>query len=66
MFRHDHVSNDHEAVAPAHLFHDLQEQIAILRHAQQWTSLVATGGDEVKISSAVIPMQFGGHRQGLS
>jgi hypothetical protein len=59
---HDDVANDHETVTPAHLFHHFEKQITILWGAEQGSSLIAAGGNEVKISGAVVAVQFRRHR----
>jgi hypothetical protein len=42
-------------------FEDLEKQIAVLGAVKQWTALVATRGDEVKVSGAVVTMESVGH-----
>ncbi len=54
---HNHVTNHHEAVASAHLFHNFEKQIATPWRAEESASLIATGRKEVKISGAVVTMQ---------
>jgi hypothetical protein len=63
---HDHVTNDHETIAPAYLFHDFEKQITTPRRAEQSASPIATGGNEVKISGAVVAMQSCWHREHVS
>jgi hypothetical protein len=53
VLRHNYVSDDHEAVALAHLFQHLQQEIAPVRRAQEWFPTVATPGDEVQIMVSV-------------
>jgi hypothetical protein len=47
------TSDDHESVALAHLFQNLQYEIAPPRRAEQWFSTVTTPGDEVQIMVSV-------------
>ncbi len=54
---HDHVSDNREVISPTHLFQHVQEQIAVASAPQQRQALVATGGDEVLVSRAVVTMQ---------
>lgn len=54
---HDHVADYHETVTPSHRLQNLQEQISVLRGAQERAPLITTGSDEVQVSGAVITMQ---------
>src|SRR5579863_57332 len=57
MLGHDHISNHDKTIALADLFQYLEEQVAMLAAAQQGSSLIATGSDEVQVSGAVIAME---------
>jgi len=61
MLGHDHVAYDYKVVATAHLLQHFKEQVAILRVAQDWAALVATRGDEMEVSGAVVAMESVGH-----
>ena len=61
MLRHDHVSDDVEVVAPAHLLEDLQKYITRTSTAQQRLALVAACGDEMQIAATVNASQASGH-----
>ena len=66
VLRHDHVADKHKTVTPAHLFHNFEKQIAILRRTQPGSSLITTCGNKMKASGAVVTMQVGRHRERLS
>jgi hypothetical protein len=66
VFRHDHVADDHETVAAAGLLEDAEEEIAIAGRAEKGKAPVTTVGDEVGVSSAVVTMESGGHREVVS
>jgi hypothetical protein len=61
MLGHDHVPDDHQAIPPVHLLQHFEEEIAIRRLLQQRQPVIATGGDEVEISGAVVATKFVGH-----
>jgi hypothetical protein len=66
MFWHHGIPNDYELMALPYLLQNLQEEIARVPLAQERSALVATRGDEVEISGAVVAMQVGGHFAGVS
>jgi len=53
VLRHNYVSDDHESVALAHLFQNLQYEIAPPRPAEQWFPTVTTPRDEMQIMVSV-------------
>lgn len=57
MLGHDYVAHDHKTIAPPNLLQDLEKQVAIQRAAEQWTALVATLGDEVEVSGAIVAVE---------
>jgi len=66
LLGHHNVSNHDETITPPYPLYDFQKQIAILRRARPYSSLITTRSDEVKISSAVVATQAGRHRARLS
>ena len=50
MFRHYHVSSDHEVVPLSHLLESHEEKIAPLGCIKERPALVTTGGDEVEVT----------------
>jgi hypothetical protein len=47
VFRHDDITQNHEAIPAANTFQHLQEQIAALRIVKKWQPMVATECQEV-------------------
>jgi hypothetical protein len=56
MFRHDHIANHYEPMALADFLHDFEEEVSAVCSSKERPSLIATGGDEVKISCPVVTM----------
>ena len=50
---HDHVSDDRELIALAHLFEHGEKQVATLRCAEQGMASIATAGNKMQVSGAV-------------
>jgi hypothetical protein len=48
---HHHVPHNHKGIPTPHLLQYAKKQIAVLPTAQQRQSLVATRGDEVRVTS---------------
>ncbi len=61
MFGHHDVANHHETVAAAHLFQSLEKQSAASGRAQQGTSAIATGSDEMQVAGTVVSLETFGH-----
>src|ERR1017187_4267156 len=61
MFRHDNISHNHEAVAPARLFQHAEEAVAPACGAQKWPAAVTRTGDKVQVMSAVVAMEAARH-----
>ena len=54
VFGHDHITGDDELISTAHPFQFGQEQIAVVRRAENGLSPITTAGDEVQVSGAVV------------
>ena len=63
MFWHDDVADKSEAVASADFLEDLHRKIPGAGGAQEWPSLVAAEGVEVKITAAIDSLEIFGHRR---
>jgi len=61
MFRHHDVTDHDKSKTPPNFFEHFQKQIACPWTAQQRFSLIATGGDEMQISGAVITVKTSWH-----
>ncbi len=61
MLWHDHVTDNYKLMALTDLFHDFEEEIAGSGRAEKRAALIAAGGNEVGVSSAVVAVQVGGH-----
>jgi gamma-glutamyl-gamma-aminobutyrate hydrolase PuuD len=57
VLRHHYVADHHQVVALAHLLPHVQEQITVRSAAQQGSTLITIGGDEMQVSSAVVTME---------
>ena len=53
---HDHVTDDHELIAPAHLLQHSEQQVTTARRAEQRLPAITTAGDEMKVSGAVVAL----------
>src|SRR5216684_2014166 len=58
---HDHVTDDHELIARAHLLQHSEQQVATVRRAEQRLLPITTTSDEMQVSSGVEAFQFPGH-----
>ena len=65
VFGHDHIADDHKLIAPADLCEDLEKKIAAFSGAQQGLATITTAGDEMQVSSALVPVKAPGHEQRL-
>jgi hypothetical protein len=63
MFWHDDIADQSEAVASADFPEDLYGKIHGTGGGQEWSSLVAAKGDEVKIATAGDSLEILGHRR---
>jgi hypothetical protein len=63
MFRHDHISDDHKAIALARLFENREEAVAGSRGAQFGQPAVAGTRDKVQVIGAVSAMQARRHER---
>jgi hypothetical protein len=61
MLRHDHVTDDDEAVAFARLLQNRKEAVASPGGIQQRQSSVAGTSDEVQVVRPLAAMQTAGH-----
>jgi len=61
MLRHDHVTDDYKLMTLADLLHGFEKQIARAGCAEKGTALITTCGNKVRVSSAVVAVQVGGH-----
>jgi hypothetical protein len=66
VLRHDDVSQHNKLVLFAHFFENSQKQITPLIGVEPRLSLIATAGDEVQISGAVVTPQTLGHEGRLN
>jgi hypothetical protein len=66
MLRHDHVTDDDRVMALAGLLHDFEAEMARLGRAKKGPPRVATGGDEVKVSRAIVAVKIPRHRDGVT
>jgi hypothetical protein len=53
VFRHDHVADHHEPVAPPQPLENLEKQVAALGAAQERPALIATERDVVEVTGSV-------------
>jgi hypothetical protein len=56
VFRHDYVSQHHEAMLLAHFLENVQKQIAAPLGVEPGPSLITTASDEVQIAGAVVSL----------
>ena len=61
MLRHDHVTDNYKLMALADLLNDLEEEIARAGCAEKGTALIATCGNKVGVSRAVVAVQVCRH-----
>jgi hypothetical protein len=61
-FRHDDVSDDHEAIALARRLENGKEAVAGARRSEKRESPVAGTSNKVQVMSAVGSMQAAGHK----
>jgi len=61
VLRHDDIADYRKVISPPNLFDHFEQQIAGLRSGEKRFSLVATGGDEVGVSRAVVTLEFVWH-----
>jgi hypothetical protein len=61
MLRHDYVTDDYKLMTLADLLHNFEEEIARARCAEKGTALIATCGNKVGVSSAVVAVQVCRH-----
>jgi hypothetical protein len=54
VFGHDYITDHDEMISSAHLLKHSQKQIATKRRAEERLPLIATAGDEVKVSRAIV------------
>jgi hypothetical protein len=66
MLRHDDIPQHDKAMLFAHFFENSQKQITPLAAVEPRLSLIATAGDEVQISAAVVSPQTLGHEARLN
>ena len=61
VFGHEHITNDYELIPAAHPVQYFEEKVATGWRAQEWTMLVATAGDAVQMTRAVVAFEALGH-----
>jgi hypothetical protein len=61
MLRHDHVTDDYKLMTLAVLLQHLEEEIAGPGCVEKRTTLIATCGNKVGVSRAVVAVQVGRH-----
>lgn len=61
MLGHNHISDDHEAVAAADLLEYSKKKIAARFGGEQGTLLITTEGDEMQGTGAVVSLEAVGH-----
>jgi hypothetical protein len=60
-FEITHVTDDYKLMTLADLFHNFEEEIAGAGSSEKGTALITTGGNKVRVSSAVVAMQVCRH-----
>jgi hypothetical protein len=66
VFGHDHVSGNDELIAAANLLQHGQKQIAMRWSAEQWTAVITTAGDEMKVSGTVMTSRLVPHGNSIA
>lgn len=66
IFRHYHITQQHEMVASSDLFENVHQQLSVSHTAQQRQPLITAGGDEMAVSRAVVAVQPVGHAVGVA
>jgi len=66
MLRHDHVTDDYKPMALPNLLQHFEEEIARARCVQQGTPLIATCGNKVEVSGAVVALQAFRHENDVT
>jgi hypothetical protein len=61
MFGHDYITDNAESVSGSDRFECLLEDIAVGSGVQESLTLVATKGDEVKVTGLLVSLQVCGH-----
>ena len=56
MLGHDDISQNHEAIAAAHSFKDLQEEVTAGLATEKWLTPVTTERDKVEVSLTVVAL----------
>jgi hypothetical protein len=60
VLQHDNLDEHDELKSLSRLFENFQKETALRRGTQKRKVMIATGGNEVQMSSAIIRMQTGG------
>jgi len=66
MLRHNHVTGNHKSMVLADLLHNFEEEIARAGCPEKGTALIATGGNKVRVPSAVAPAQVYRHENDVT
>jgi len=66
MLRHDYVTDDYKLMTLTDLLHDFEEEIARAGCPEKKTPLITTCGNKVRVSSAIVAMQFCRHRDDIA
>ncbi len=63
VFRHHYIAHEERSAVVTHFFKSLHKEMASPDCAEQRASLVATEGDEMKISVSVMAFEFSRHEE---
>jgi len=66
VLRHEHEAEHDKAMASPDFFQEFEQQIAVVRGAQQRTSPVTTASDKVQIVGAVITLEAARYDRGMT
>jgi len=66
MLGHHDVSDDYELVTASDVLESFEKEVPIARTAEQRTSLITTGGDEVGVSGAIVAVEAVGHAPAIA
>jgi hypothetical protein len=66
MLGHDYVTDDYKLMTLADLLHNFEEEIARAGCPEKGTALIATCGNKVRVSSAVVAVQVCRHRNDIT
>jgi hypothetical protein len=58
---HNHITNDDESIALAHLLQHRQEEVTAARVAEQWLSAITTASNEMEVPAAIVTLEIAPH-----